>query len=119
MPVSVLVVEDDPLSSDILSQILEYNNMNVTVVSSAEDALQVLAHNRYDMAVLDLALPQMDGWQLRREMLVLPNAQGTIIVALTGFYTPLLAKKAKEAGFSAAFSKPVSVSLVAALEKLL
>ena len=116
---SVLIVEDDPSSSDILAQILEHNGMTVDIASSAENALQLLNDNRYDLAVLDLALPGMDGWQLQQEMRQLPNAHDIIAIAVTAYYTPLLAKEAKEAGFSAAFPKPVTQSLAKSLQTLL
>lgn len=116
---SVLIVEDDPSSSDILAQILEHNQMTVRSVSSGEEALELLADNRYDLIVIDLALPGMDGWQLQKEIDKIPNTERTISIALTAFYTPLLAKEAKEAGFAAAFPKPITQSLVTSLQRLL
>ena len=115
---SVLIVEDDPSSSEILAQILEHNGMVVDSAATGEDARELLEKNQYDLAILDLALPGIDGWQLQKEMQHIPDAQNTITVALTAFYTPLLAKQAKDAGFSAAFPKPITESFVRSLQGL-
>ncbi|MEL7434739.1 MAG: response regulator [Chloroflexota bacterium] len=116
---SVLIVEDDPSSSDILSQILAHNHMNVDTASSAEEALELMDQNSYDLAVIDLALPGMDGWQLQAEMKNIPNASNTVAIALTAYYTPLLAKEARESGFTAAFPKPITQGIVATLQQFL
>ncbi|MEM9952367.1 MAG: response regulator [Chloroflexota bacterium] len=116
---SVLVVEDDPSSSEILEQILEHNGMAITTAASAEDALNLLEQTTYDLAILDLALPGMDGWQLKEQMNAMPTAQDTITIALTAYYTPLLAKEAKDAGFVAAFPKPITDVFVKSLQRLL
>src|SRR5690606_30927253 len=116
---SVLIIEDDPSSLDILAQILEHNNMRVDSASSGEAALELLAENRYDLAIIDLALPGIDGWQLQQEIQQMPDAKNTLCIALTAFYTPHLAKEAKDAGFTAAFPKPITQSLVTSLQRLL
>lgn len=115
---SVMVVEDDLSSSDILVQILEHNGMVVDTASTGEDALQLLNGKQYDLAILDLALPGMDGWQLHEEMKSMVGTENTIIIALTAYYTPLLAKQAKEAGFVAAFPKPITEALISSLKDL-
>lgn len=115
---SVLIVEDDPSSSDILEQILEHNGMAVDSAESGESALELLRNHHYDLAIFDLALPGMDGWQLQEEMHRIAGTENTITIALTAFYTPLLAKQAKEAGFTAAFPKPITQSLVSSLKRM-
>lgn len=114
--VSVLIVDDDPNSRDILTKFLEHYGMQVESVPSGEDALAVLNHKSYTFVVIDLALPGMDGWELQQRI---PNPAATLAVAVTGYYTPLLAKEAKEAGFAAAFPKPITQSLVTSLQRLL
>ena len=116
---SVLIIEDDPSSLDILAQVLEHNGMRVDSATSGEYALELVKKNHYDLAVIDLALPGIDGWQLQQEIQDLSLEHQPICIALTAYYTPLLAKEAKDAGFTAAFPKPITQSLVASLQRLL
>lgn len=116
---TVLIVEDDPASSDILTELLEHDGMVVTAVTSGEAALELLAEHTYTLAIVDLALPGMDGWQVQAALRDLPGAAATIPVALTAYYTPLLAQEARTAGFAAAFAKPITPSFVKSVKRLL
>ena len=104
----ILVVDDEKLSRDILIRLLKHFHQDVDVASSAEEALGMVEQKNYDFAILDLAMPQMDGWQLLSQLqpLNLPA------VALTAFYDPQVAREAKNAGFLACFPKPANSKIV-------
>ena len=62
--VRVLVVEDSEDQAGLLRRYFEKAGCHVTIVESAEDAIDAYGRERHDLAVIDLQLPGMDGWQL-------------------------------------------------------
>ena len=115
----ILIVEDDPASWDVLRQILEYHKLTVDVAESGEQAIHLLQQHHYHLAVLDLALPEMDGWQVLREMQMNPQTRTIPAIALTAYYTPSLARDAKKAGFVACFAKPVTPKFIENIQAIL
>lgn len=67
-PVRVLVVEDSEDQAELLRRYFEKAGCDVTLVSSAEDAVDAYAVERHDLAVIDLQLPGMNGWQLTAKL---------------------------------------------------
>jgi CheY-like chemotaxis protein len=115
----VLVVEDDRYIWEIISRLLEYHGIQVDVAKDAEDALALLAEYQYTLAVIDLALPGMDGWQLLREIKATPEIADMPCVAVTAYHDAKVAHEAIAAGFTAYFPKPLETSFAQALEKVL
>jgi len=64
----VLAVDDDPAAVGALRQILGQKGYDVVTAHSAEDALAVLADQRFDLAILDVGMPGMSGYELCRKM---------------------------------------------------
>ncbi len=103
----VLVVEDDPDGQEVVGRILRHHHIESDVVATAEEALGLLAERPYACVILDLALPTMDGWTLFQTIRSLPDAGTTPCIAVTGFHSVEVARKAIQAGFAAYFSKPI------------
>ena len=114
---NALVVEDDLHSGQILSHILQHYNIDVDVAPDAEEALTRLANHEYSVAIVDLALPGMSGWELieviRQDNSVMP------CVAVTAYYDSKVEQQAVEAGFKACFPKPVNMNFVQELAEAL
>ena len=66
--VRILVVEDSEDQAGLLRRYFEKAGCDVTLVSSAEDAIRAYQLERHDLAVIDLQLPGMDGWQLASKL---------------------------------------------------
>jgi CheY-like chemotaxis protein len=103
----MLVVEDDLYSQDVASTILQYHGVDVDVVSTAEDGWKMLQGNRYDAAIIDLSLPEMDGWGLLSHIKKTPDLAGMPCIAMTAYYSAQVAQQAIESGFAAFFPKPL------------
>lgn len=65
---SILLVEDDPFLIDIYSTKLKESGFQVEVASDGEKALAEVAKNKFDLVILDIVLPQMDGWEILEKM---------------------------------------------------
>jgi len=64
----VLIVEDDPPMAQMLSKILELEGFQTLVAGTAEDALSILLFETPDVALLDVMLPGMNGFELCRRI---------------------------------------------------
>ena len=60
----LLVVEDDPFLSDIYNTKLKQAGFIVDLAMTGEECMQKLAASEYDLMVLDIVLPQLDGWEI-------------------------------------------------------
>jgi DNA-binding response OmpR family regulator len=85
----ILVVEDDPFLSDIYNTKLKQTGFDVDLAMTGEECLQKLASNKYDLMVLDIVLPQVDGWEIlsrvreMRQQKTNPNVEGLKIIILS------------------------------------
>ena len=64
----ILLVEDDVNFGFVLKSYLEMNNYDITLVSDGKDAVKTFAENNFDLAVLDVMLPNTDGFTIAREI---------------------------------------------------
>jgi two-component system alkaline phosphatase synthesis response regulator PhoP len=79
----ILVVDDDPEIVRLLQAYLEQNGCQVVVAYDGDKALQVLRHEHPDLVVLDLMLPDRDGWEVTRIVRSDPTLAHTPILMLT------------------------------------
>jgi PAS domain S-box-containing protein len=103
----VLVVDDN---EDILDALVEFLRSAGHVVASAKDgptALDVLKTFPADLAVLDIGLPVMDGYELAGRIRAMFGEAGPRLIALTGYGQDSDRARAKEAGFAVHLTKPV------------
>ena len=105
----ILVVEDDADGQELMATLLQHMNVNVDIASDAFEAEKYLfqSDNTYDGAVIDLALPDKDGWQLLSEVLGEPRTENLPCIAVTAYHTSKLREQAILAGFRAYFPKPI------------
>lgn len=79
---SLLVIEDSPEYSSIISRTL--GDHNVTVCSSAEEASSLFLDSRFDLFIVDINLPDRDGFTLLSEIKTNPDTSLTPVLCLTG-----------------------------------
>lgn len=83
MPGTILVVEDNPDNMKLITWILEDEGHIVVGVPSGEDCLTVLDQNKFDLILMDISLPGIDGKETTRRIRALPNYEKMPIIALT------------------------------------
>ena len=104
---TALVVEDEPDGQLVVAGILELFNVATDAVGTAEDALRALAEHQYQVAIIDLALPGMDGLELVRTIRQNPATANLPCVAITAYHTSSVKQQAIDSGFNAYFAKPI------------
>lgn len=115
--VRVLVVDDNVDIAELLSEALEWEGFKTAVAHDARSALETWRRFGPHAAVLDLGMPEIDGYDLAR---VLRAEQGVdlTLIAATGYGQPQDRARAEEAGFDCHLVKPVSIhDLVAVLDE--
>ncbi|HEY0100837.1 MAG TPA: PAS domain S-box protein [Pyrinomonadaceae bacterium] len=112
-----LVVDDEPDARELLSVGLGQCGAQVTMASSARDALAALAAAKFDVLISDIGMPGEDGYELIRRVRELPPGAGgrTPAVALTAYARTEDRLRAMRAGFEMHVSKPVELAELIAI----
>src|SRR4051794_39260214 len=103
----ILVVEDEPDGQVVVSRLLKFFNITADAFGSAEEALQALGSKHYQAAIIDLALPGMDGLSLVGEIRNNNETASLPCIAITAYHTSSVRQQTIDAGFDAYFSKPL------------
>lgn len=106
-PLTILLVDDDPYVCDIFQLILQHHRLPLTSFSDAPSALQYLQTHDSDVVILDLFLPEMDGYRALEAIRQLPGGQRCKIVATTAYYTQDTGQEVLKRGFDGYLPKPV------------
>jgi len=105
-PRRILVVDDNEDAADSLTMVLQLDGHEVACAYTAENALVLAAEFRPEVALLDVGLPRMDGYELASRMRKLPGFDRVHLVALTGYGQPGDRERALAAGFDSHLVKP-------------
>ncbi len=115
-PARVLVAEDNATNQQVLRAYLELDGHHVTIVSDGEAALESLRTKRYDLVLMDIQMPKLDGIGAARRIREHGGINAGIpIIALTANALPGDRERYIEAGMSEYLSKPVSVDALLSL----
>jgi CheY-like chemotaxis protein len=116
----IMVVEDDPQNLRLTSIILKSAHHTVVPATNAREAEREVAEKVPDLILLDLGLPDKDGYAVARELRSRPETSRIPILAVSAFAMVGDEQKALEAGCTGYIAKPiVRASLLASVEALL
>ena len=114
--VSVLVVEDDSDTRDLIHRLLESYGASVTAAASALEALDLLEQLAPRILVSDIGLPDVDGYELMQRIRARTDTLARIpAIALTAFARSEDRTRVLRAGYNAHLSKPVDSAELAAM----
>jgi CheY-like chemotaxis protein len=112
----VLVVDDDHDCADSLSTLVHRWGHDVQTAYNGAAALEMMGSRQPDVALVDLAMPEMDGCQMVRHLRRQTRFNHTLLIAITGWVDQVHRLLCDEAGFDLYLIKPIEL---ADLEKLL
>jgi len=116
----ILVVEDDDRHRDLLSRRLHHNGFDVIVADNGASAVDAARRELPDIILMDIKLPEQDGWAATRELKGEDNTRGIPIIALTALDMNEQRDKSFDAGCDEFESKPlVFRRLLAKIDKCL
>jgi signal transduction histidine kinase/CheY-like chemotaxis protein len=114
----VLIVDDNADAADTLGDLLRAHGHQVTIVNDSVEALALSARLRPDVAVLDIGMPAMDGYELATQMREHLKPGSCRLIALTGYGQETDRARGAAAGFAEHLVKPVSLDeLLTAIER--
>jgi CheY-like chemotaxis protein len=116
---SILIIEDNADAREALRVLLELEGHTVEAVEEGQQALEVARAKDPDIALVDIGLPGIDGYEIARRVRA-RDARRPVLIALTGYGQPEDRRRATEAGFDEMLVKPVDpttlTELLATLE---
>lgn len=105
----VLVVDDNEDAADTLGKLLELLGAEVRTATDGIGALELLKQFQPDLVLLDIGMPEMDGYEVARRIREHNSASGVRLVALTGWGQNEDRQRSLEAGFNDHLIKPLSM----------
>jgi CheY-like chemotaxis protein len=108
----ILVVEDEYDSIQMISIILRHHGAEVHIARNGRECLEALEKLRPTLIIMDLALPEMDGWETLEKIRANIQTSQIPVVAITAYHSVNVAEDAYEAGFDAYFSKPLDTGTI-------
>ena len=112
----VLLAEDEPINQILAITILEQLGIQVTAVANGYEVLEKLAGGFYDLILMDLQMPEMDGFIATKNIRAMGGAVAQIpIIALTAHARTSDKTKCMQAGMDDYLSKPIDVELLRSL----
>jgi signal transduction histidine kinase/ActR/RegA family two-component response regulator len=110
----VLVVDDDEAGRDVVQMLLEARGATIVLAASAETALEILARDRFDVLLIDIAMPDRDGYELIRTVRSMTHtaAASTPAAALTAFAHAEDRRRSLESGFQVHLTKPIDAAVL-------
>ena len=104
--VEILVVEDSPTQAEQLKYILETEGYQVTVARNGKEALSLLSERRPTLVISDIIMPEMDGYQLCRQIRADKDLRSLPVILLTALSDSSDVVKALECGADNFLTKP-------------
>jgi signal transduction histidine kinase/ActR/RegA family two-component response regulator len=103
----VVLIEDSADNADTLARVLELNGHRVQLARDGKSGLALAVELQPDVVLCDIGLPDIDGYEVARELRMTSRLVATRLVALSGYAQPEDRQRSQEAGFDAHLVKPV------------
>ncbi len=111
----VLLVEDNEENRELLAHMLRSRGAEVLTAGSGREAVDAAAGFHFDFVLLDLHMPEMDGFQVLRRLRGLPDGERLPVIALTALTSDLVKERCEAEGMNDFVSKPVTLARVGEL----
>ncbi len=103
----VLLAEDNPINQQVAVEMLEQAGMIVTVAANGQEALRAVNEGAFDLILMDLQMPKMDGYEATREIRRDERLKDTPIIAMTAHAMSGVREKCLAAGMNGHLAKPI------------
>ena len=111
MPHSVLVVDDNDMNLALIAKILELEGYQVALARNGREAIQSVVRKVPDLAILDVMMPDMDGYELCKKLRQPPLNVAVPIILLTAMNSDVEKQMALKSGANDIWSKPFDMEL--------
>jgi CheY-like chemotaxis protein len=105
----ILVVDDSQDVTLMMSELLAMLGHDVRAANDGPTALAIADEFAPDLVLLDLGMPEMDGYEVAQRLRAQPGGQAIELVAVSGWATGSVRQRAEEAGFNRQCTKPLTL----------
>jgi two-component system, cell cycle response regulator DivK len=105
----ILLVEDNEMNRDMLSRRLQRKGFEVAMAVDGKQGVAMARAGGYDLILMDMSLPEIDGWEATRQLRAAPETKVVPIIGLTAHAMAGDREKALEAGCNDYDTKPVEL----------
>ncbi len=107
---TILIAEDEPANAAYLKEVLRMTNVTILIASNGKEAVQKARENKIDLILMDIKMPEMNGFQASKEIKSID--QKIPIISQTAYAMPGEREKSKEAGMIEHLIKPIKPKLL-------
>ena len=111
----ILVVDDSPDAADSLAEVLAMQGHDARAAYGGQEAIALAAESPFDVALVDIGMPSVDGLEVARSIAESPQGASTLLVAVTGWGAKADRERSKAAGFAYHLTKPLDYDTLGAL----
>jgi len=120
MMAKILLVEDNEMNRDMLSRRLQRKGYDVAMAVDGRQGVEMARAGGFDLILMDMSLPEIDGWEATRQLRAVPETRAVPIIGLTAHAMAGDREKALEAGCNDYDTKPVELPrLLSKIEALI
>ncbi|WP_304238697.1 response regulator [Jiulongibacter sediminis] len=114
---NVLIAEDSSVIQNLAKKILEFQNFKITAVKNGEQVIQWLEKESFDIVLLDINMPVMDGLECVAAIRENDKTAELPVVAITGNARNYTEEEYKDAGFNEVLMKPLNFDMLVKVVK--
>lgn len=116
MTTKIIVIDDDTAVTDLMSVLLKTHGFEVRATNNSVEGLNLIREQEFDLVILDLMMPEMDGWEVCKEVRTFSQVP---IIVLSALNDPSMVASVLDAGADDYLTKPTpSRVLVAHINRL-
>lgn len=116
MTTKIIVIDDDTAVTDLMSVLLKTHGFEVRATNNSVEGLNLIREEEFDLVILDLMMPEMDGWEVCKEVRTFSQVP---IIVLSALNDPSMVASVLDAGADDYLTKPTpSRVLVAHINRL-
>ncbi len=109
---NILIVDDEPDNVGVISCLLSFHNIPFRTADDGAAGLKLIREQRPTVVLLDIAMPNMSGWDVIKTIREDPELKDIVVMALTAYAMEGDRERVMGAGFDAYISKPISILAV-------
>ena len=106
----IMVVDNEPDIVDLTRTVLELGGYTVAAAYSGEECLRKLEKEKFDLVLLDIMMPDINGYEVCKKIKSNPETKSTKIIVLSGYLDEESFREMKEYGADLCFSKPLPLN---------
>jgi len=103
---TVLIVDDDDLNREVMEAFLSLDGYDVFIAGNGRKALELAESQLPDLMILDLRLPDLNGFEICKSLRANPKTQHILVMMITGFSDPKVRQQALSVGVDVFFPRP-------------